>query len=144
MESIFTRILAGEAPASFVYRDDLVAAFMDRQPINHGHILIVPVTPACSLSELDDVTAARMFVVARRIAGAIRDSGLRCEAVNLFLADGEAAGQDVFHVHLHVIPRFIDDGFGFKLPEHYSELPPRAELDAAADKIRSALQTATL
>ncbi len=139
MSTIFSKILAGEAPASFVYRDERVAAFMDIRPVNAGHVLVVPVQPATYLSELDDATAAQMFVVARRVAVAIRQSGVRCEGINLFLADGEAAGQEVFHVHLHVIPRFMGDGFGLKLPPHYPQLPERSALDELASQIRAAL-----
>ena len=82
-----------------------------------------------------------MFQVGQRIAGALRDSGLRCEGVNLFLADGEAAGQDVFHVHLHVIPRYAGDGFGFRFGPRYGHRPPRTELDAIAGRIHGALTT---
>lgn len=142
MTSIFSKIIAGEAPASFVYRDDRVVAFMDLCPINDGHVLIVPVAPVKSLAELDDDTAAHLFLVTLRVAASVRRAGLKCEGVNLFLADGEAAGQEVFHVHLHVIPRFEGDGFGIKLPEHSLTASPRAELDSHASKIRSALDEA--
>ena len=140
MSTIFSKILAGEAPASFVYRDERVAAFMDIRPLNTGHVLVVPVQPTTYLSDLDDATAAQMFVVARRVAAAIRQSGVKCEGINLFLADGEAAGQDVFHVHLHVFPRFADDGFGLKLPPHYPHLPERAALDELAGRIQARLK----
>lgn len=75
-----------------------------------------------------------MFVVARRLAAALRASGLRCEGVNLFLADGEAAFQEVFHTHLHVIPRFAGDSF--RISADWSVTPTRAELDAQAAWIR--------
>lgn len=139
MSTIFSKILNGEAPASFVYRDERVAAFMDIRPVNAGHVLVVPVKPATCLAELDDETAARMFVVAKGVAAAIRQSGVRCEGVNLSLADGEAAGQEVFHVHLHVFPRFVGDGFGLKLPPHYPQLPPREALDTVAVSIKKNL-----
>ncbi len=140
MSTIFSKILAGEAPATFVYRDAQVAAFMDIQPVNAGHVLVVPVEPASDLSELDDATAARLFVVAKAVAAAIRQSGVRCQGVNLFLADGEAAGQEVFHVHLHVIPRFAGDGFGLKLPPQYAQLTSREALEAVAGGITAALK----
>lgn len=139
MSTTFSRILAGEAPASFVYRDERVAAFMDIQPVTPGHVLVVPIQPAASLAELDEATAAHLFVVAKRVAAALRASGLRCEGVNLFLADGAAAGQEVFHVHLHVFPRYAGDGFGLRLPARYHHLPARAALDEAAAQIRAAL-----
>lgn len=140
METIFAKILAGEAPASFVYRDDAVAAFMDIQPVNTGHVIVVPVKPVAYLADLDDATAARMMIVARRIAEAIRKSGLKCEGVNLFLADGASAGQEVFHVHLHIYPRFSGDGFGFQYDERHFQSPSRVELDEAARRIGAALE----
>jgi histidine triad (HIT) family protein len=65
---------------------------------------------------------------------------LRCEGVNLFFADGEAAMQEVFHAHLHVIPRFTNDGFGLRFPESYNCRPAREALEEAAAKIRTSLE----
>lgn len=79
--------------------------------------------------------------MAQRAAAALLDSPLRCAGVNLFLADGEAAGQDVFHVHLHVIPRHAGDGFGLRLPDDYSI--PRAELDETAAELRGSWSPAS-
>jgi histidine triad (HIT) family protein len=149
MEScIFCKILAGQAPASIVYRDEWVTAFLDIRPVNSGHVLVIPNLHAASLADLDTEASERLFPVARRIAAALyasgiqsEDSGVRCEAVNFFLADGEPAGQDVFHVHLHVIPRYTRDGFGLRFPTHYfEESPSRAELDEIADEIRAELE----
>ena len=83
------------------------------------------------LADLDPEDGAAVFETGRRAAAALRASSLRCEGVNLFLADGEAAGQEVFHVHLHVLPRYEGDGFGLRMPPDYS-MRPRAELDEAA------------
>ena len=141
VETIFSKILAGTATASFVYRDEVVAAFMDIRPVNEGHVLVVPLKPVSNLADLDDITAAQLFIVAKRIAAAIRRSDLRCEGINLLLADGEAAGQEVFHVHLHVLPRFAGDGFGLTFADRYMQLPPRSALDETAEKIRAALKT---
>lgn len=138
VDCVFCRIVQGEAPASIVYADGEVTAFMDTQPVNPGHVLVVPNLHASSLSELAEHTGARLFVVAQRIAAALRQSGLRCEGVNLFLADGEAAFQDVFHVHLHVLPRYIGDGFGLRFGPRYGQRPSRAGLEDAAHKIRMA------
>ncbi len=138
VECIFCRIVQGEAPASIVYADEVVRAFMDIQPVNPGHVLVVPNAHASSLSELAEHTGAHLFVVAQRVAAALRESGLRCEGVNLFLADGEAASQDVFHVHLHVLPRYVGDGFGLRFGPHYGRRPSRAELDDVAQRIRMA------
>jgi histidine triad (HIT) family protein len=137
-DCIFCRIVAGDAPASVVHRDDTCMAFMDIQPVNAGHLLVVPLRHAPHLADTDGETAAHLMRVAHRLAAALRASGVRCEGVNLFLADGAAAMQEVFHVHLHVFPRFRGDGFGLRFGPHYA-VRPRAELDEAAAAVRSAL-----
>ena len=134
---IFCDIVAGRAPASQVYRDEVAMAFLDIQPVNPGHVLIVPVDHATYLGELDEPTGMHLFKIAMRIAAAVRRSGVRCEGVNLFLADGEAAFQDVFHTHLHVIPRFKGDEF--KIEADWSQKPARDELDRLAADIASVL-----
>ena len=108
---IFCDIVARRAPASIVYEDDVVIAFMDLFPINPGHTLVVPKQHFAHVTELDDAIAARMMAVARDIAAAIYRSPVRAEGVNITLADGAAAGQEVPHAHLHVISRFRGDGF---------------------------------
>jgi histidine triad (HIT) family protein len=137
---VFCDIVRGKAPASIVYSDSRVMAFMDIQPVNRGHLLVVPRVHASCLQELEAETGGWLFQVGMELAAAIRRSGLRCEGVNLFLADGEAAGQDVFHVHLHVIPRFQGDGFGFRFAPEYYRLPERLELEEVAAKIRRELE----
>ena len=143
-DCIFCRILAGELPASFVYRDDRCAAFMDIQPVNPGHLLVVPVRHGAYLADIDQETAGHLMRVGQRAAAALRASGVQCEGVNLFLADGEAAMQEIFHVHLHVFPRFRGDGFGLKFsPEYYTRRPPRTELDDLASRLRQLVGTTT-
>ena len=137
---VFCDIVRGETPASLVYADDQVMAFMDIQPVNPGHLLVVPRDHATYLADLDGGTGGRMFQVAAILASATRRSGVRCEGVNLFLADGRAAGQEVFHVHLHVIPRFEGDGFGLRFGPDYFRRPGRAGLDEIAAGIRRALK----
>ena len=80
-----------------------------------------------------------MFRVAQRLAKALRQSGVKCEGVNLFLADGEAAMQEVFHVHLHIFPRYSEDGFGLRFGPHYGVKPSREALDEIAKKIKAHL-----
>ena len=138
-DCIFCKILANEIQASMVYRDETCAAFMDIQPINPGHILVIPVAHAAGLGQLDPEDGRHLFEVAQKIANALRNSDVRCEGVNLFLADGEAAGQDVFHAHLHVFPRYAGDGFGFRRGPMSAVKPARAELDGLAQQVRVAL-----
>jgi histidine triad (HIT) family protein len=135
---IFCRIAEGTSEASVVYRDHDVVAFLDTLPINAGHTLVVPRRHAASLKELDPEDGASMFRLAQRITAALRRAGLRCEATNLLLNDGAEAGQRVFHVHLHVIPRHVgDSGRLRRTGDDHS--PSREELDATAEQIRQVL-----
>lgn len=133
----FCAIAAGSTPASVVYADDVLLAIMDIRPVNAGHALVLPRAHAALLSDLDEATGAHLFVVAMRIAAAIRRSGLQCEGINLCLADGEAAGQEVPHAHLHVIPRFAGDSF--RIAADWSARPERSELDGIAEQVRACL-----
>ena len=103
---VFCEIVAGRSPASVVYRDESCIAFMDICPINAGHLLVIPIEHATYLSDLNPHVGGVLFGVAQRLSAAVRKSGLKVEGINLLVADGEAAGQEVFHVHLHVLPRF--------------------------------------
>ena len=138
---IFCKIVAGEAEASVVYQDKYVTIFMDIRPVVQGHTLVVPNIHSPDLSSLDQAHAQHMFTTALNIAQAIRDSELKCEGINLFMADGGAAGQTVFHNHLHIIPRYIGDGFGLRFPVGYGEQPARAELDRTAANIAALMTT---
>jgi histidine triad (HIT) family protein len=136
---IFCAILKNQAPASMIYEDELVAAFLDIRPVNDGHTLVIPREHYVTADELPEEVAGHMNAVASRIAKALETSDVRMEGYNLWVANGEAAGQEVFHVHLHVLPRFKNDGFGFRFPSGYGQRPERTELDELAGKMRSAL-----
>ncbi len=136
-ECVFCRIIAGELEASIVHEDERTLAFLDIQPLTPGHLLVVPRQHASSLAELDPHDGTELFRIGQRAATALRASELLCEGVNFWLADGAAAGQDVFHAHLHVFPRFAGDGFGLRLPPGYA-IRPRDELDPAAQALREA------
>jgi diadenosine tetraphosphate (Ap4A) HIT family hydrolase len=140
MSCIFCEILARRAPGSFVGEDEACAAFMDIMPVSPGHVLVVPRRHAANLAGLDPQDGSQLFQMAQKISLALPQAGIRCEGVNLFLADGAAAGQEVFHVHLHVIPRYAGDGFGFRFGPNYGKESPRASLDELAERIRSGLR----
>ncbi|MGW4769312.1 HIT family protein [Nocardia sp. NPDC004278] len=91
---------------------------------------------ARSLAELDPAVGGKLCQVGQKLAGALRASEVGCDGVNFFLADGVTAGQEVFHVHLHVIPRTPGDGFGLR---GRPTSPRRADLDYLANSIRGAL-----
>ena len=133
-DCIFCEIIAGNAPASIIYQDDLVIVFLDINPVNPGHTLVVPRAHHAYLNDMDEATGMHLFKATMRMAKAIRKSGIDCEGINLFLADGEAAFQDVFHTHMHIIPRFKGDSF--KISADWSSHPARSELDQIAERIR--------
>lgn len=138
-DCVFCDIVRGESPASFVYQDDAIVAFMDIQPVNAGHLLVVPRAHHELMLDYDEVTLTRTWQVVHRASGALRRSGAPCDGVNLLVADGEAAFQDVPHFHVHVIPRTHGDGFGLTFPPGYENLPSRSRLDAWAAAIRGVL-----
>lgn len=136
---IFCQIITGEAQASIVFQDEIVTAFMDIRPLVQGHLLIIPNNHFNGLTDLEDEFGQHMFIIARRLAKALQQCNLKCEGVNLFLAEGATAGQTVFHSHLHVIPRYTGDGFKIQFPSGYEDRPSRSTLDAIAQQITIAL-----
>ncbi len=135
-DCIFCKIVAGEAPASFVHRDDLVSAFLDIRPVTPGHILVIPNEHVVHTHDLPDTTGERLFAVARQLVHSLhRTDAIRADGVNLFVADGKAAGQEVFHAHLHVIPRYQGDGFVVDASAWLDTQPTREELDEVAGRI---------
>jgi histidine triad (HIT) family protein len=135
-DCIFCQIVTGDSPASVIYEDDKVMSFLTVGPVNTGHSLVIPKAHLVYLADMDEETGRHLFTITSRIAQATRDSGIRCEGINLFLADGETAFQEVPHVHMHIFPRFRGDPF--KLIADWSIKPPRLELDATAAHIREA------
>lgn len=135
-ECIFCAIVAGQAEASMVYEDEAAVVFMDLNPVTPGHLLVVPRVHAAGLEDLDQATSAHVWSVGHRVARALRRSGLRCDGINVFLADGEVAFQEVFHFHLHVFPRYAGDGFSINAD--WKERP-RGSLDKEAHAVKAAL-----
>lgn len=121
-----------------MFEDDVCTAFMDRHPVTSGHVLVVPKRHVPDLETLDEDTGAHLFRTAHRLARALRRTDLRCDGVNFLIADGAPAGQDVFHVHLHVFPRFPGDGYR-RTATSYPRT--RGELDADAQQLRHGLTT---
>lgn len=135
---IFCQIVAGQSPGSVFYDDEVVLGLMTISPVTTGHAMIIPKQHAASLAELDEDTGRHLWSITHRTAAAIRASGVQCEGINLFLADGEAAFQEIFHVHMHVFPRYKGDPF--KLVADWNVKPSRQELDQAAQQIRLAYE----
>lgn len=135
-DCVFCRLAVGRGERSLIHEDDICYVILTTGPVTPGHSMVIPRVHAAFLRDIDDSTWAHVCLVAKRLERAIAASGVRCEGTNLFLADGAAALQEVFHLHLHVFPRYRGDGF--RLVADWSVHPPRAELDAVAGQIRAA------
>src|SRR5688572_26945958 len=133
-DCVFCQIVAGERPASIFYHDDVVVGFMTLGPVTPGHAMIIPSQHAAYLADMDEATGRHLWTITQRTAAAIRASGLTCEGINLFLADGPVAFQEIFHVHMHIFPRY--EGDSFKLVADWEMKPTREELDRVAQQIK--------
>ncbi|MDH2426862.1 HIT family protein [Sphaerisporangium sp. TRM90804] len=108
---VFCDVVAGRAEVSLVHQDDTVMVIMDANPVNPGHVLVLPRRHLAGLEDLGDQVGEHLWRTARLMAMGLRRSRLRCEGVNIFLGDGQAAFQQILHVHLHVFPRYDGDDF---------------------------------
>ena len=140
-DCIFCKIARREMPASIVREDDSTVAFLDIRPMNPGHVLVIPKAHAVYVEDLPPGGAGPILEAAKQVSRALRSSGIRCEAVSFYLANGSEAGQEVRHAHLHVIPRWRGDGFGLRTAPGYGRIAGREELDGIAAKIRGAIGT---
>lgn len=130
----FCDLIRGAGEVSVCYEDAAALAFMDIQPVNPGHLLVVPRAHYESLRDLPTDLGMHLFDVAMRLGPVVREvSG--ADGMNIVVSSGAAAGQDVFHYHIHVIPRREGDNFEIKLPFGDSEMPDRYHLDAMAARI---------
>ena len=129
---VFCRIVRNEVPASFVYQDEKVVAFLDIKPANEGHTLVIPRKHYENIYEVPDGEVMQVFKVAKKMAIAVKKA-INAEGITIAQQNGRAANQDVFHLHVHVIPRYA----GQRLPRPH-EIPEasRESLDDIAHKIR--------
>ncbi len=118
MDTIFSKIITREIPAHIVYEDELVLAFLDINPVNHGHTLIIPKQAFVNIFDGNPEILAHMMKIAQKIGQVLKQSGL-AEGINLVMNNGEEASQEVWHAHLHVIPRLAGD-HSFTTPHHVS------------------------
>lgn len=132
MACIFCKIVSGEIPSNKVYEDDLVIAVLDIYPITPGHTLVVPKQHHELVSDLPAETMASMAQAAQKVEKALRASSVRCDASNLVINNGRTAGQEIPHVHLHVIPRFRGDGVRFYVDQKKAS---REELEAITGEL---------
>jgi histidine triad (HIT) family protein len=131
-DCIFCKIVAGELPATRIDEDERTVAFMDIAPWTRGHALVVPKAHATDLGEIGEEDLTAVAAMARRIALRQKER-LGAEGVNLLNAFGAAAWQTVFHFHLHVIPRYADDGM--QLPARPGAGGGEAEVRAAGEEL---------
>ena len=135
----FCDLIRGAAEVSICHEDSDSIAFMDIQPVNAGHVLVVPREHYESLLDVPPEIGLHLFHVTMKLAGAVRKV-TNCEDMNIVVNSGAAAGQDEPHYHVHIIPRRHGDGFDIPLPFNGSEMPDRTVLDAVAARIISALR----
>ena len=121
---VFCAIAAGDAPASVVWKNELAMAFMDLRQPNPGHVLVIPRAHIVDILGLDDRTGAALMAGTTRVARAV-SRAFAPDGLNVWQSTGEAAGQEVLHLHLHVMPRRHEDG----LFRPYQELPPPGSRD---------------
>ena len=134
-DCVFCKIIAGQIPCTKVFEDELTLAFMDIGQVNPGHVLVACKPHVENIFGLDDRLAAALFQTTARVARAV-DKAISPQGMNLFQANGEIAGQTVFHFHLHVLPRLEGDGMHLAWPV---KNPPRGKLEEHAAKIRAAI-----
>jgi histidine triad (HIT) family protein len=133
-DCIFCKVLRGEIPSERVYEDERAIGVMDINPWTRGHAVVFPRKHATDLFEIGDEELGHVAVAAKRVATAVRDR-LDCDGVNLLQSNGRAAWQTIFHLHVHVIPRYDDDPL--ELPTRPRPAEPE-ELAEVAREIRGA------
>lgn len=133
-ENVFAKIIRDEAPAHRVYEDDSTLAFMDIMPQVDGHTLVIPKCPAVDLFDVPAEMLTRTIAVTQRVAVAVR-SAFSADGVMVAQLSGAAAGQTVFHLHFHILPRHA--GIDFRL--HAKDVAPEALLAEHAERIRQVL-----
>jgi len=134
-ECVFCKIVAKQIPATVVHEDAHALAFMDIGQVNPGHVLVAAKAHAENIYALDDAQAAAVFRAAACVARAIQAAFLP-EGLSVYQANGRAAGQTVFHFHIHLVPRVAGDGMNLTWPV---KNPPREKLEAYAAQIRQKL-----
>ncbi len=133
-DNIFARILRGDLPSHRVYEDDATVAFMDVMPQGTGHTLVLPKAPSRNLLDADPATFAALFATVQKVARAAKEA-FAADGVQVLQFNEAASGQTVYHLHVHVIPRFE----GVPLKPHTGEMEKPEVLAANADRIRAAL-----
>ncbi|MCA9363816.1 HIT family protein [Candidatus Kaiserbacteria bacterium] len=135
MSTIFHKIIAREIPAEIVYEDEHTLSFLDINPVNKGHALVIPKEPSESIFDISEASFVRVAQTARRIANVMKEA-VGADGVNIIVNNGSAAGQEIPYLHMHVIPRFADD-HALSPAQHVTY--EDGELSIFAAKIQNAL-----
>lgn len=135
----FCDLIQGAGEASICYEDGHAIAFMDIQPVNAGHVLVVSRRHYERFEEVPVELAMHLFRVATKLVPAVKKVA-DADGMNIVVNSGSAAGQDEPHYHVHVIPRCAGDGFDIPLPFAAADMPDRTLLDATAVRIMTALR----
>jgi histidine triad (HIT) family protein len=132
---IFCKIAQKQSPASIIYEDETVMAFLDIRPLNMGHTLVIPKAHHVDIFDTPEKEISQVHRVSKKVALAVKKA-TKADGVSIIQQNGKAAGQDIFHLHVHVVPRFM----GQKLAA-FNELKvvERAKLDGMAEKIKQLL-----
>ncbi|OGY49241.1 MAG: hypothetical protein A3D39_03025 [Candidatus Buchananbacteria bacterium RIFCSPHIGHO2_02_FULL_39_17] len=133
-DCIFCKIVAGQIPAAKIYEDDKVLAFLDINPINPGHTLVIPKIHFSNLTQTPVEVSQNLIMVIKKISPAIM-KGVGAQGFNLGLNNGSIAGQIIFHMHFHLIPRFADDGHKLWSGRQYQ----LGEMEKVAENIKKFL-----
>ena len=115
MSTIFEKLLSGEWPCAKIYEDDWVFAFMDAGQVNDGHVIVAAKKPYETILDMDDVTTQRLFLVAKKIAHVVQEV-FQAEGITVLQTNKAAGWQTVPHVHVHVLPRYTNDGVDLVWP----------------------------
>jgi len=135
----FCDLINGAGEVSTCYEDGEAVAFMDVQPVNAGHVLVVSRRHYERFEDVPAELAMHLFRVVTRLVPAVKQVS-QADGINIIVSSGQAAGQDEPHYHVHVIPRTTGDGFDVPLPFEGSQMPDRTLLDATAVRIMTALR----
>lgn len=128
-DCIFCKLIAGEIPSDKIYEDDSVLGFMDIRPVSRGHVLVIPKNHSKDILETDEKDLHKVIVAARKISHAVAKA-VGAEGFTISTNRGEAAGQTVFHLHFHIIPRFKGDGLK---PWQHQETEPKTRKELAEE-----------
>lgn len=134
-DCVFCKIVAGQIPSTRVYEDEHTLAFMDLGQVNPGHVLVAVKKHAANVFELDEAQAEAVARTSVKVSRALKIA-FQPEGLSVYQANGKAAGQTVFHYHVHLLPRHAGDGMELTWPV---KNPPREKLEEYAGKIRTAL-----